>query len=247
MWVTGVVIKKINWNDKLFSLQIKANIEPFIAGQFIKLSQMKNGKRLARAYSLVNSPTADYIEVLAISVENGQLSPRLQDLNEGDEIEVSTKAAGFMTLNEIAKDNNKHLWFLATGTAVGPFISMLETPEPWQRFEKIVLVYGVRYSQDLAYWDKLSALQTTYKDRFKLLFCVTRENCDHALNCRIPAAIGSGQIEKMAEIQITQKDSQVMVCGNPDMINETLQILQKKGLTKNLRREPGQITLEKYW
>lgn len=138
MWITGTVLKRIDWNDKLFSLRIKADVETFIAGQFIKLSQIRDDKRVARAYSLVNPPGTDYVEVLAVAVEDGQLSPDLKALNPGDTIQVTPKATGFMTLDEVPKGalQGKHLWLLSTGTAVGPFISMLATDEPWQRFEK---------------------------------------------------------------------------------------------------------------
>ncbi|MCH1929523.1 ferredoxin--NADP reductase [Shewanella sp. A25] len=249
MWTKGCVIERIDWSDKLFSLRIKAEIAPFIPGQFIKLSQVRDDKRIARAYSLVNSPDKPFAEILAVAVEEGQLSPTLQHLNIGDEIDVTPTATGFMTLDEIPKGETqgKHLWFLATGTAVGPFLSMLDTDEPWQRFEKIVLVYGVREAKDLAYLDKLRAWVLQYPDKFILCLCVTREAVLGALSCRIPDGLLSGEIEHKVGLTISAKDSQVMICGNPGMISDAQTALINKGLTKNLRREPGQITVEKYW
>ena len=247
MWIVGTVEKKINWNEKLFSLQIKADIAPFTAGQFIKLSQVSNDKRVGRAYSLVNAPKADRIEVLAVTVEDGLLSPQLHKLEVGDSVDVSAKAAGFMTLDELPENGGTHLWFLATGTGIGPFISMLQTKDIWQKFDKVIVVYGVREQQDLAYRDLLLAIQNQYPTQVEIIFSVTREICDNALSCRIPAGLLSGEIEQKVGLQINQTDSQVMLCGNPNMISESLAILQAKGLAKNLRRSPGQITLEKYW
>lgn len=249
MWTTGTVIERIDWNDKLFSLRIRADVEPFIAGQFIKLSQIRDEKRIARAYSLVNSPGKDYVEVLAVAVEDGQLSPDLQALKIGDNIEVTTKASGFMTLDEISTGalQGPHLWFLATGTAVGPFMSIMETKEPWQRFEKVVLVYGVRKDEDLAYLQQIQALQQCYPDQFIYIPCVTREASKGALSCRIPDGLRSGVIEQTAGLLLSQDDSQVMICGNPGMISDAQTILTEKGLVKNLRRAPGQVTVEKYW
>ncbi|MCL1090087.1 ferredoxin--NADP reductase [Shewanella profunda] len=249
MWTRGRVIERIDWNDKLFSLRIAAELAPFIPGQFIKLSQVQDEKRVARAYSLVNSPDKPYAEVLAVAVEEGQLSPQLQHLTIGDEIEISTTATGFMTLNEIPKGElqGKHLWFLATGTAVGPFLSMLDTAEPWQRFEKIVLVYGVREAKDLAYLEKLRGYEQQYPKQFILCLCVTREVVVGALQCRIPEGLASGEIEHKVGLTLSMTDSQVMVCGNPGMISGAQSVLLDKGLTKNLRRAPGQITVEKYW
>ncbi|WP_298770466.1 ferredoxin--NADP reductase [uncultured Shewanella sp.] len=249
MWTTGQVVERIDWNDKLFTLKIKSTLSPFIAGQFIKLSQLIDGRRVARAYSLVNSPDSQYLEVLAIAVDGGQLSPRLHLLEAGDEIEVTTTAAGFMTLDELPKEEQTQsdLWFLATGTAVGPFISIMDTQEPWQRFKKVILVYGVREKQDLAYFEKLQGLVSTYSDQFRLILSVTREDVSGALSERIPDALESGNLEKMAGTILSPEHSQVMLCGNPGMISESVEVLKAKGLTKNLRRVPGQITMEKYW
>ncbi|MFT5705167.1 MAG: ferredoxin--NADP+ reductase [Shewanella sp.] len=246
MWVEGEVIERTDWCDNLFSLKIKVDIEPYIAGQFIKLSQVINDKRIGRAYSVVNAPNSDYVEVLAISVLDGLLSPNLQQLNIGDRIEVSGKAAGFMTLEEVPPQG-KDLWLLATGTAVGPFISILDTPEPWERFENVVLVYGVREAKDLAYKEKLLQLEKRYPNQFKLLFSVTREPYPNALDSRISTALESGEIERRLGLNITAENTQIMLCGNPDMIKDANNILLAKGLSKNLRRAPGQITIEKYW
>ena len=249
MWIEGEVVERIDWNEKLFSLKIKADIQPYIAGQFIKLSQVVGDKRVARAYSIVNAPGGDFIEVLAVAVEEGQLSPHLHLLKVGDKLDVSPKASGFMTLEEIPETSfaDKQLWLLATGTAVGPFISMLETAEPWQRFEHVVLVYGVRLVEDLAYKDQLLALQQKYPNQFKLVFSVTREPYPNAIQSRISEGIQSQSIQQLIGLDITPQHSQVMLCGNPDMISDTNQILLTMGLAKNLRRAPGQITVEKYW
>ncbi len=249
MWISGQVIERIDWSDKLFSLRIATELAPFIPGQFIKLSQMQGDKRVTRAYSLVNSPDKPYAEILAVAVEDGLLSPQLHKLSIGDEIDITPTATGFMTLDEIPKGKlqGKHLWFLATGTAVGPFLSMLDTAEPWQRFEKVVLVYGVREAQDLAYLDKLRGLEQQYPEQFKLILSVTRESITDALQCRIPDGLVSCEIEDKAGIRLSVGDSQVMICGNPGMINGAQAALLNKGLAKNLRRAPGQITVEKYW
>lgn len=248
MWTTGKVIERIDWNDKLFTLKISADIEPFTAGQFIKLSEIRDDKRIARAYSLVNAPNTDYAEVLAVTVTDGQLSPTLHDLQISDEIQVTKKAAGFMVLNEIPKDHSaKHLWFLATGTAVGPFLSIMATDEPWQRYDKVILVYGVRQSADLAYLEQIKALEKKYPDQFKLLISVTREYHEGAIATRIPQALINGELERFAGAELSERNSQVIICGNPGMITDAQQALYDKGLKKNLRRAPGNITVEKYW
>ncbi len=246
MWNEAKVVERIDWTDKLFSLKLKADVGEFVAGQFIKLSQFINGKRVARAYSLVNAPESQLVEVLAVSVKDGNLSPRLQTLKVGDLVEISTKAAGFMTLDELP-EQGKHLWFFATGTAVGPFISMMRTVQPWQRFEKVILVYGVRFAEDLAYLDELKSYKQKYPGQFELVLSVTRESCEGALPQRITDGLASGAIEKQVGIMLSAEESQVMICGHPQMIVDLNELLHQRGLVKNLRRAPGQITVEKYW
>lgn len=245
MWTQGKVVKRIDWNDELFSLFIDADIGDFTAGQFIKLGLDLADKRVGRAYSLVNAPGSDLLEVLLISVEDGLLSPALHQLQPGDTLHVSTKASGFMTLDWVPEAKN--LWLLATGTAVGPFISMLRTEAPWKRFEHIVLVYGVRFARDLAYDQELRALGTEKDSKFSYLTSITRETISGALNCRISQALETGQLEKQVGLTLTPEQSQVMLCGNPAMIADTQSLLMNRGLTKNMKRKPGHISMERYW
>jgi ferredoxin/flavodoxin---NADP+ reductase len=245
MWTQGKVIKRIDWNDELFSLFIDADIGDFTAGQFIKLGLDIDGKRVGRAYSLVNAPGSELLEVLLVSVEDGLLSPALHRLQPGDTVNVSSKASGFMTLDWVPEAKN--LWMLATGTAVGPFISMLRTETPWQRFEHIVLVYGVRFAHDLAYNEELQTLVTEKASRFCYLTSITRESMPGGLHCRIPQALENGQLEQRAGTVITPEHSHVMLCGNPAMIADTQTILMERGLRKNLKRNPGHISMERYW
>lgn len=245
MWTQGKVVKRINWNDELFSLFIDADIGDFTAGQFVKLGLDIGGKRIGRAYSLVNAPESELLEVLLISVEDGLLSPALHQLQAGDTLHVSSKASGFMTLEWVPEARD--LWMLATGTAIGPFISMLRTDDPWQRFEHIVLVYGVRFARDLAYNKELQALAAEKATHFSFLPCVTRESLPDTLNCRIPQALEQGLLEQRIGGEITAKHSQVMLCGNPAMITDTQTLLIERGLRKNLKRNPGHISMERYW
>ncbi|MFC1503572.1 FAD-binding oxidoreductase, partial [Pseudomonadota bacterium] len=100
-WIPAEVIKNRHWNNDLFSLVLRANIEPFKAGQFTKLGLEINGKMIQRAYSFVNPPSDNQIEVYATRVADGLLSPRLHALKAGDTVFVSARANGYFTLNEI--------------------------------------------------------------------------------------------------------------------------------------------------
>ena len=154
------------------------------------------------------------------------------------------KSSGFFTMSEVP--DGKNLWMLATGTGLGVFISLLKTQDPWKRFENIVLVHGVRNSDELIYQDQITQFDEANPGKFKYIQTVTREKKDGCLNLRIPAGLETKEIQKAANLEI-DTNSQFMICGNPDMINDTVELLGKQGLERNRRSKPGNITLEKYW
>jgi ferredoxin--NADP+ reductase len=136
---------------------------------------------------------------------------------------------------------------LSTGTAIGPFLSILKTEQPWQRFERIVLVHAVRFAAELSFQDTIRTLSEAHPDAFQFIPIVSREATDFALRGRIPALIADGQLEARAGLRIAAADSHVMICGNPDMVKSTNTILQERGLARNRRSAPGQISVENYW
>ena len=99
---------------------------------------------------------------------------------------------------------------------------------------------------ELTYQDQIAKYEKLYPEKFNYIKTVTREKIDGCLNIRIPVAIENKEFEKISGISIT-KDSQFMACGNPGMINDTVELLGKSGLERNRRSKPGNITLEKYW
>lgn len=244
-WIKGEVVENKRWNERLCSLKIAIVMPDFEAGQFIRVGLPDHdGATEARPYSFVNAPDEDLLEIYFNRVPEGSLSNRLFALQPGQEVYVADRAAGFMTLSEVPA--GKVLWMLATGTALGPFLSMLKTPLPWQQFEKLVLVHGVRSTDELTYGELLDELQQRYPQQLVPLSSVTREAGAAALAERIPEAIENGNLERAAGIKFDPRDSRVMLCGNPGMVQASLEALQVKGLKKHLRREPGQVLLEIY-
>lgn len=244
-WVEGQVLQNIRWTDELHSLQVEAELEPYVAGQYTRLALDLDGSRVARPYSFVNPPGAPYHEFFFNSVPEGPLSNRLLRLETGDSLWLSAQAAGFLVLNEVPE--GRELWLLATGTAIGPFLSILKTADPWQRFDRIVLAYGVREARDLCYRDRLDALAKKHSEHFRWVPFVSREDVEGAMRGRITEALGDGRLEQYTGVPIDAESSQVMICGNPDMVKDATELLKARGLRKNLRRKPGQITVERYW
>ena len=244
-WVEGRVLERIEWTPTLFSLRIAADLAPYKAGQFTKLALQRGEQRIQRAYSFVNPPSAPYHEFYLVEIPDGELTPSLGALQPGDSLLVQSQATGFLTLDELPP--GRDLWLLSTGTAIGPFLAMLAEGEVFERFENLVLVHGVRKGEELTYQGLITSLVEQYGPRFHYVPFVSREPWPDALPGRIPAAIASGELQARVGLAFSAEHSQVMICGNPAMVKETQQTLMGLGLAKNLRRAPGNISMENYW
>jgi len=243
-FVEGRVVVKRRWAERLYSLQVEADIAPFQAGQFTKLALDIGREVVGRAYSLVNAPDETPLEFYFIEVPDGLLTQRLAALEAGDTILIAPNAAGFLTLSEVPEA--KHLWLLSTNTGIAPFLSILKTGEPWQRFDRIVLAHGVRHVDELAYGETIRGFEQEHGEQFRFVPFVSREETDFALRARIPEAIADGRLEAQAGVVFAPENSQVMLCGNPDMVRDTTETLLARGLKKNRRHDPGHITVEIY-
>jgi ferredoxin--NADP+ reductase len=246
-WLDATVIKRIDWNSHLFSLRFECQDFPgFIAGQFIKVGLLSSdGQILSRPYSLVNSPDKDFLEIMAVPVTDGSLSPKLHLLNTGDTVKLMSPATGFLTLNEVPQSNR--LFMLATGTGVGPFLSIIQNHEVWEKYQNIVLVYAARKAEDLAYLEDIRDIEKQHPKQFKFVPITSREDFPSGLFGRIPLLLKRMEIQAHSGLQIEPENSQVMLCGNPEMIKDALDTLSEFGLKKHLRRSPGQISMERYW
>lgn len=242
-WITAQVNAIHWWNERLFTLKIEADIPPFKAGQFTKLAMEVDGKRVARAYSFVNAPDEPTLEFYLIKVDDGTLSLPLAALKVGDTVDIAAQATGFFTIDEVPK--SPHLWLLSTGTAIGPFLSMLHDDKTWQTFKRITLVQGVRYQNDLAYLATIDDLCQRYP-QFDFISVVSRERNEHGLSGRIPTLISEGLLQQHLDTSL-KADHQFMICGNPDMVKDTTAALEALGYTRNRRSAPGHITVEQYW
>jgi ferredoxin--NADP+ reductase len=239
-WLEGKVIENRQWTDALFSLRIEGAPLSFEAGQFVRIALDIDGERVARPFSMVNAPDDPVLEFYGIVVPEGPLSPRLAQLQAGDTLQVATNPAGFLVLSEVP--DAETLWLMSTGTGIAPFISMLRTEGPWQRFKNVVLVHAVRHARELVYREALQGMPN-----LEYVSVVSREAVPGSLAGRIPALVRSGQLEAAARLKLAAETSQVMLCGNPDMLKDTTAALLERGMRKHRRRAPGHITVESFW
>ncbi|MBA3987666.1 MAG: ferredoxin--NADP(+) reductase [Idiomarina sp.] len=247
-WMPVQVVSVHHWHDGLFSLQLSHPDFHFKAGQFARVAlRDSQGEPLPRAYSMVNAPGSQVLEFVIAKVADGALSPRLSALQPGQEILLNSHPSGFFSLDHVPEGDT--LWMVATGTGIGPYLSILQQDDVWQRFKRVHLVHGVRYRKDLCYRELMRAFGEAKGAQFSYLPVVSREPespNELGLHGRIPALIESGALEAAAQSEFNLH-SQVMLCGNPAMIKDARSALESKGLRKHLRRSPGQITMEQYW
>ena len=246
-WLAGRVLENRAWTETLFSLRVEAPALAFEAGQFVRialdLEGGNAGSRVARPFSFVNPPEDPVLEFYGVVVPGGPLSPALARLKAGDALYVADNPSGFLVLAEVPPSED--LWLVATGTGIAPFLSILRTEAPWQRHRRVILVHAARRAIELVYRDLVAELQSRRRQLQYVSF-VSREEHVGSLAGRIPAAIADGRLEAAAGA-ISPERSQFLLCGNPDMLKEAAAALAAKGLRKNRRRAPGQITVESFW
>ena len=265
---TVTVLSKTTWTPNLFSFTVsRPDSFKFTAGQFVRLgvnpSQLKYYQQVEasdealnedifRAYSIVSSPFDEVLEFFSIVIPDGAFTSQLQHLQVGDELLLNTMPFGFLTLARYQKPLPKDLWLLATGTGLAPFLSMLQDLKTWEDYEHIVLAYSARSTDELAYVEQIERLQDDFgslvDNPAKLIFIpiVTRETVDGTLSERLPKLLLEGTLQARAGIDLDVDTTHVMLCGNPDMVDDTKEALKTLGLVMN-RRGEGNIAVENYW
>lgn len=244
-FIEGKVLEQRRWTEQLVSLKVEAAPIAFEAGQFVKLALPAEGTMLARAYSFASPPGERHYEFYYVILPDGPLTQRLGRLRPGEAVWLSPHATGFLVLSEVPDAQN--LWLLATGTGIAPFLSILKSDTVWRRYRRVVLVEAVRHASELAYREDMERLKRGHEGCFGAVSVVSREQAPGALAGRIPQAILDGRLEAAAGVALSAASSQVMICGNPAMVTDSVAALAQRGMKKHRRRSPGHITVENYW
>ncbi len=245
------VIDIRHWNDKLFSF--RTTRDPgfrFRNGQFIMLGLPSESRPVTRAYSIASANHEDHMEFLSIKVDNGKLTSRLQHIEPGDEVLVSAKPVGTLVIDDL--NPGKRLFMLATGTGLAPFLSVIQDPETYERFEQVILVHGVRRIGDLAYREFIETdlpnheyLGELVREQLVYYPTVTREDFKH--QGRIPELLLSGKLCLDLDLMpISAASDRAMVCGNMDMLRDTTDALEQLGFEISPSQGvPGDFVIER--
>ena len=239
-----------HWTERLFSFTTTRDTAlRFSNGHFTMIGLRVNDKPLLRAYSIVSPNYEEHLEFLSIKVPDGPLTSRLQHIQVGDKIIVGRKPTGTLLIDYMLP--GKNLYLLSTGTGMAPFLSVIRDPDTYERFDKVVLVHGVREVKELAYHDYLTQalpqhefLGEMVSDKFLYYPTVTREPFKN--QGRLTDAIESGKL--FADLGLpafNPTDDRVMICGSPQMLKDAKRMLEERGLKEGNTTQPGDFVIER--
>jgi len=239
-----------HWTDRLFSFTTTR--DPgfrYQSGQFTMIGLTVEGRPLMRAYSMVSPHYEETLEFLSIKVPDGPLTSRLQHIQPGDTVLVGRKASGTLLTQNLLP--GRTLYLLSTGTGLAPFMSVVRDPEVYELYDKIVLVHGCRHANELAYADLLG--HELRRNEFfgeqvrdKLLYypTVTREAFRH--QGRIPTLLETGRIaHDLGLAPLSVEHDRFMLCGSPEMLRDTRNLLDKLGGAEGNMSHPGHYVIER--
>lgn len=258
---TETVLDVRHWTDAYFSFTTTRDDGfRFDNGQFVMIGlevEQPDGslRPLMRAYSIASANWEEQLEFFSIKVADGPLTSRLQHIKPGDNILIGRKPTGTLLISDVHPGRN--LYLLGTGTGLAPWLAVVKDPATYARFEKVIVVHGVRGVGDLAYRDYI-AHELPEHDLLgdeiagKLLYypAVSREDFSwegRSQRGRITDLLDSGRIA--ADLGLPPLDAahdRAMICGSPGMLGDFRRILDARGFHASARiGSPGEYVFER--
>ena len=245
------VLSVHHWTDTLFSFTTtRDSALRFSNGHFTMIGlKQPNGKPLLRAYSIASANYEENLEFLSIKVQDGPLTSQLQHIKEGDTIIVGKKPTGTLLIDYLLPAKN--LYLLGTGTGMAPWMSIIRDPETYERFEKVVLVHGVRFINELAYRDYITKelpehefLGEIVREQLVYYPTVSREPFER--EGRITTLIESGQMARELGLpELNPETDRVMICGSPHMLRDLKALCEARGFKEGNTTTPGDFVIER--
>ena len=248
---TETVLDVHHWNDTLFSFRTTRDPSlRFRNGHFVMLGLQVDGKPLMRAYSVASANYEENLEFLSIKVPDGPLTSRLQHLKPGDRVLVSRKPTGTLVVDDLRP--GRRLYLFGTGTGLAPFLSIVKDPETYERFDKVVLVHGVREVSELAYSEYLQKelpgnefFGELVQQRLVYYPTVTREPFRN--RGRITDLIAGDKLTADIGLPpLSPETDRAMICGSPAMLADTRALLDARGFEISPSQGvPGDYVIER--
>ncbi|MFV0377437.1 MAG: ferredoxin--NADP reductase [Mangrovibacterium sp.] len=200
------VIEVRKLTEEAFSLRLPKSRFKYHAGQHLSLGIQ--GDYQSREYSIYSGENDENLEVLVKEVEDGYFSPKLSKLKPGDLVEVNGPFGKFK-IDEKKLADHKFV-FIASGTGIAPFRSMVRT-YPTINY---TLIHGVRYGKEA--YDREEYAPQRY------ILCTSGDK--------------SGQVHGRLTTYLKKTSfdatTQFYLCGNSNMIFDALELLKEKGFDR---------------
>ena len=244
------VLSVHHWTDRLFTFTTTRDPSlRFSNGHFTMIGLKVNEKPLLRAYSIASANYEEHLEFLSIKVDSGPLTSKLQHIQVGDNIIVGKKPTGTLLIDYTLP--GKRLYLLGTGTGLAPFLSIIRDPETYEKFEKVILVHGVRQKDELAYHDMVTEhlpnheiLGEIVREQLMYYPTVTRESYRNM--GRITDLIKSGKLAADLGLpELNAAEDRVMLCGSPHMLTDLKLLLEERGFKEGNTTTPGDFVIER--
>ena len=239
-----------HWNESLFSFTTTRDKGlRFENGHFVMVGMEVEGRPLMRAYSIASANYDEELEFFSIKVPDGPLTSRLQNIKVGDELLISSKPTGTLVADHLLP--GRHLYLVGTGTGLAPFMSIIRDPEVYDRFEKVILVHGVRRIVDLAYRDYITnelPQNEFFGDvvREKLVYYPTVTRDEFENQGRVTDILADGTLtQKIGVSPLSPEHDRFMLCGSPSMLKDMCKILDEAGLKESRHGIQAEYVIER--
>ncbi len=258
LFLNARLVARSDLTPALAILRLRADdgeLQAFEPGQFVQLGlplgEIAPGGRLRlqkRSYSIASSARSlDEVELYVTRVDDGRFTPQLWRLRVGDRVWLDRQPRGIFTLGALPA-HSRVAW-IATGTGLAPYVSMLRTWPATQRWSRAVLIHGVRSPDELGYRSEL--LERASQDpAFVYVPVVSRPQARDAwsgLSGRVQVALDAPRFRELAGSELEPEHWHVFLCGNPDMVNDVRALLEPRGFRIDRAQAPGTLHFEKYW
>ena len=250
-FLNETVLSVHHWTDRLFSFTTtRDQALRFSNGHFTMIGlRLEGGKPLLRAYSIVSPNYEDHLEFLSIKVQDGPLTSKLQHIKVGDQIVVGKKPTGTLLIDYLLP--GKNLYLFGTGTGLAPFLSIVRDPETYEKFEKVILVHGVREVAELAYHEYLTSelpdhefLGEMVTEQMLYYPTVTREPFKN--QGRITTLLENGKLQKDLGLpKFDPEYDRAMLCGSPALLKDMKHLLESRGFLEGNTTKPGDFVVER--
>ncbi len=210
---------------------------PFEPGQYATLGLMGPAGKLVQRPMSISSSADDLseYEFFIRLIDGGALTPLLWQRSVGDSINIKGPKGRF-----VLQPDGRRALFVASGTGLAPFISMIETLRGRGQSRDVVLLHGVSYDSHLAWREQLTELEVGGGFPLRYVGTVSRpQHCPDWTGCtgRVEANIA----EQLDAHAMTAADTTIYLCGNPDMVAAVEQTAAERGFPAE------QIRKELYW